>query len=139
MRIIHRLFPRSEVREALRCVKSIEQSLRDLGEHLGFEAIKTALRQRIIDRPEELITAIKTTGYSIQLLVLILARNIVCDQLESGMHHTFFTQTTMTGDGLKALHSHLTDLIEQAGAETAEEAQASKRQLRETLNERFRP
>jgi hypothetical protein len=46
---------------------------------------------------------------------------------------------TMSGDGLKSLPGHLTDLLEKAGAETKEEAAASRKYLRDMIRDRFGP
>jgi hypothetical protein len=43
----------------------------------------------------------------------------------------------MTGDGLVALHHHFTTLLEEQGAETREEAQASRASLRDMFKMRF--
>ena len=86
MKFIARLFPPQDVREALQAITKIEQSLPDaLGPRLGFDVIKDNLRKEITDKPEELRTAMQTTGYPIYALVVIRARNLVCDELESGM------------------------------------------------------
>jgi hypothetical protein len=138
MRLLERLFPSKEVRGALTSVIELERALPDsLGPQLGFAAIKFDLRRQIIHKPEDLRLALKTTQYSIPVLVLILARNIAWDELETGQHMTFGTRTTMTGSGLIALHHHLTDLIEEAGAETTEEAQRSKASLKGMIRMRF--
>ncbi|MGC1780563.1 MAG: hypothetical protein WBB34_21720 [Xanthobacteraceae bacterium] len=140
MLFIERIFPKQDVRKALQMVSEIEQSLPNaLGPSLGFDVIKSALRWRIRARPEELRAAIRTTGYPINVLVVILARNVVWDALESGQYSLGILgaggrmRMTMAGDGLIALHSHLTDLIENAGAETKEEAAASRQNLREAV------
>jgi hypothetical protein len=105
------------MREALQTVSDIEQSLpQAFGPRLGFSLIESALRKRIRDRPEELRAAIRTTGYPINVLVVILARSIACDELESEPHDSLDNRTTMTGDALMSLHGHLTDLLEKAGA-----------------------
>jgi hypothetical protein len=106
---------------------------------LGFDAIKTTLRREIVGKPDELRTAMQTTNYSIPVLVLIRARNIIWDELESGLHQTFGTRKTMTGDGLVALHHHFTTLLEEQGAETSEEARASRASLREMIEMHFGP
>lgn len=43
----------------------------------------------------------------------------------------------MVGDGLVALHGYFTDLLEEAGAETREEAVASRASLRDMIKMRF--
>jgi hypothetical protein len=138
MGLFDRLFPGRDVRTALQSISELENALpSSLGLHLGFDGIKASLRNEIIQKPDELRLAIQTTNYSIKVLVLIRARNIIWDELESGRHQTFGTRKTMTGDGLVALHGHFTALLEEAGAETSEEAQASRASLRDMIKMHF--
>jgi hypothetical protein len=82
MQFIERLFPKQDVRKALQTVSEIEQSLpQALWPQLGFDVIKTESRKRIRERPEELRAAIRATGYPINVLIVILARNIVCERI----------------------------------------------------------
>jgi hypothetical protein len=141
MWFIERLFPKPDVRKALQTVSEIEQSLpQALGPEIGFDVIEPTLRLRIRNRPDELRAAIQTTGYPINVLVVILARNIVCDELETGMHMMTLgnpTYPTMSGSGLMALHAHLTNLLERAGVETREEAAESRKYIRDTIKHLF--
>ncbi len=45
----------------------------------------------------------------------------------------------MSGTALLSLDDHLTDLLEKAGTESPQDAQAQKRRVREMLRERFEP
>jgi len=144
MKFISRLFAPQDVREALQAITKIEQSFPEnaLGLRLGFDVIKDNLRKEITDKPEELRTAMQNTGYPIDALVVIRARNLVCDQLESGMHmllagYAHSTAMTMSGDGLRSLHGHLTNLLEKDRIETKEEAAESRKYLREMIQQRF--
>lgn len=78
MGLFDRLFPRREVRTALQSISELEKALpSSLGLHLGFDAIKASLRREVIHKPDELRRAIQATNYSIKVLVLIRARNII--------------------------------------------------------------
>ena len=44
---------------------------------------------------------------------------------------------TMSGDGLRSLHGHLTNLLEKDGIETKEEAAESRKYLREMIQQNF--
>ena len=79
MKFISRLFAPQDVREALQAITKIEQSFPEnaLGLRLGFDVIKDNLRKEITDKPEELRTAMQNTGYPIDALVVIRARNLV--------------------------------------------------------------
>jgi hypothetical protein len=64
MRFIARLFPSQDVREALQVITKIEQSLpNELWAQLGFGVIKTNLRRRITDKPEELRAAARPSRF----------------------------------------------------------------------------
>ena len=52
---------------------------------LGFDAIKTTLRREMIANTGDLRIAMQTTNYSIPILVLIRARNIIWDELKWGV------------------------------------------------------
>ena len=137
MNLYERLFPGKATKSALQSIAQLERSLPGpLGPQLGFEVIKRALRRESIQKPEELHTAIQTTGYSIEVLVLMCARNIICDELQSGRHQTVGTRKTMTGDGLVALYYHLTALLEEKGVETSEVARVSRASLRDAVQRR---
>jgi hypothetical protein len=137
MRAWERLFPRSDVRKAFREIDKLKQSLpSNLFMQLGFDAIKVELRQRLAKNPDRLSWAIQH-GQKLEHIVLIQARNIALDELASGMHMTFGTQRTMTGDGLVSLFHFLTSRFEEEGIETPEQAKEANIGLQEMLNERF--
>jgi hypothetical protein len=138
MRIFERVFPGREARTALQSIAQLERTLPDsLGPQIFVGVIKTKLRQRIVQNPDELRATMRATRYSVEVIVLILARNIAWDELASGNHTVFGTRTTMTGSGLIALHSHLTTLLQKKGAETSEEAAASRASLRDMIKLNF--
>ena len=137
MRRFERLFPRSVVRQALWEIDKLEKSLpNSLGQQLGFDVIKVKLRQHFVQNPDRLCRAIQD-GQKIECIVLIVARNIVLDELTSGEHMLIGTRNTMTGDGLISLFDYLTSCFEKAGIETAEQARETKTGLREMIKERF--
>lgn len=148
MRLFKRLFPGKEVRAALSSIDGLERTLRDtdfvladgdvnaFGPLFGFRAIKDQIRRRVLDNPDALRSTQEKTGRSIEVLVMILARNVAWEELWSGRHVLLY-RPSMTGDGLISLYSHLTSLLEQAGVETKEEAAASRASLREMMQERF--
>jgi len=140
MRVWERLFPRSDVRKAFREMDSLEQSLpsNTLFLQLGFDAIKVELRQRLAQNPDRLSWALQH-GQKLEHIVLIQARNIALDELASGMHMTFGTRKTMTGDGLVSLFHFLTSRFEEEGIETPEQGKEAKIGLQEMINERFGP
>jgi hypothetical protein len=133
MKFLERLFPGKEVREALQEINKLDQSLPEgLGEQLGFHAIKTKLRQVLVRDPERLRA--ETDQRSIGTVVLIVARNIVWEELASGDHMLWGTRTTMTGNGLVSLFHYLSSSLEKAGIEPAKDAE---RELREMIEQRF--
>ena len=139
MGFLEPLFPGKEVRAALQSMDQLEQMLpRDapLGPYFGFSVIKDQLR-RVITRNGDMLRK-RSHVHPIETLVIIVARNLAWEELGSGMH-TIGTRKMMTGDGLAALHDHLTDLLVKAGVETDEEAKQSKAGLRDMLKERFGP
>jgi hypothetical protein len=139
MRFLKRLFPGKEVQIALDSISELERKLpsNSLGLQLGFGVIKAELRNEIVNKPEDLKLALKTTTHSIPVLVLILARNIVLDELETGSYSAYAGRSfTMAGDGLIALHRYLTDLLQKTGGETAEEAAKARASLREGMQTR---
>jgi hypothetical protein len=131
------LFPSTEVRAAVQSMDQLERKLpRDvpLGPYFGFSVIKDQLREVIIRNGDMLRN--QSHVHPIGTLVVIVARNLAWEELGSGMH-TVGTRKMITGDGLAALHDHLTDLLEKAGVETDEEAKQCKACLRDMLKERF--
>jgi len=138
MGLFRRWFPGQEVRAALESVSDIEKALPEaVGPQLGFDVIKGKLQNYITQNPEALSKALKGATQSIDVLVMILARNFALDELASGQHMTFGTQTTMAGSGLISLFNHLTSSLEDAGAITDEEAREARTGLREMIQERF--
>ncbi len=140
MQVWERLFPRSDVRKAFREIDKLKQSLPSnaLFMQLGFDAIKVELGQRLAQNPDRLSWALQH-GQELEHIVLIQARNIALDEIASGMHMTFGTHKTMTGDGLISLFYFLTSRFEEEGIETPEQAKEAKIGLREMINERFGP
>jgi hypothetical protein len=127
-------FPRTPkvVREALSSMEKFEQSLPQrlgLGPELGFKAIRTHLREFLASDPDGLQRAAQEHGNSIDTVVLIVARNIVWDELASGRHMTWGTRKTMSGDGLVSLFDVLSTQLEKAGVETAENARKNLNQM----------
>jgi hypothetical protein len=104
---------------------------------LAFGAIKSELRRRIEEEPDRLSWALKR-GQKIEHIVLILARDIAVDQLESGEHMIIGTQKTMIGDGLVSLFDFLTFRFEQEGIETPEQTTEAKTELDKLIKERVR-
>jgi hypothetical protein len=128
----------SEVLSALRSMDKLERSLPgSFGPQLGFAVIKVTLRQVIRRSADELRERSKV--HPIDMIVMIIARNIAWDELGSGHHMMFGTRKMMTGGGLTSLYNHLTDLLEKAGIETEEEARQSRACLRDMIRERFGP
>ena len=132
-----RLFPRSDVRKAFREIDTLEKSLpNSLGQKLGYDVIKAELRQHFLQEPDRLSSAIRQ-GQKIECIVLIVARNIVFDELASGRHMLVGTRNTLSGDGLISLFDYLTSCFEKIGIETPEQAREAEIGLREMIRERF--
>jgi hypothetical protein len=132
------MFPGKISREALRSVARLEQSLPEsLGPQLGFDAIKTRLREHLLRNPDSLEKAVYENANSTDAVVLILARNIAWDELASGNHMTFGTRKTMIGDGLVSLFGFLTSELQRVGVETTEQGREAKANLRQMIEDRF--
>jgi hypothetical protein len=138
--LLKRLFPCEEVRAALASVTELERNLPDgfCSPEWGFAAIKSELRRQIIEDAGDIRKALQTTPYSIPVLCLLHARNVVWDELETGRYMSYRARTTMAGDGLISLHRHLTNLLQQAGVLTADEAKKSTASKRDDTDARLR-
>lgn len=138
MRFFERIFPGTEVREALAAVDKLEGSVSEsFGLDLGFDLIKAKLRKYISGSAEGLRKAKAESTYTIEMLTLFAARNIVIEELASGKHVIMGGMTSISGNGLVSLHNHLTSLLEKMGAVTKEEAKEARTDLREMMSERF--
>ena len=131
MRLMQRLFPPRVVREGLSSMKKLEQSLSKsvLGPALGFDVIRTELREFLSSDPDGLQRAAQEHGNSIDTVVLIVARNIVWEELATGRHMLYGTRLQMAGIGLESLFGVLATQLEKAGIETAEKSRTSLKQM----------